>query len=488
MQGPEQEIEEIKTTVARFFPVYEVRVRPDLLTFFVHADASTLDANFDELRKLMIVKKYIPFITKEKGEHLILIQRRPQMRAMGTRVNLALLCLTIVTTIIAGAVNWAGYDGLPIMDARSFAFGALFFALPLLAILGIHEMGHYITAKKYSVAASLPFFIPSIPPLGTFGAVISMRDPIPNRKALLDIGISGPLFGLAVAIPVTIIGLFLIGADPKPVTISGGDTVVLSSLLYDALTFFVPVPAGVRFHPTAFAGWVGLFVTALNLLPAGQLDGGHVARAILGDKARYLSYFSLISLLFLGLAFPEASNWLIIAILILVLGARHPPPLNDITKLKSSRVLVGVVAAAVFAGTFIPVPFASIPVEASFNYVATQPLSVNVTDGGVATASFTIVNNGNVPAELNLTLRETQNLNNINLTVKFLHYSATSENGTVNGSAFNIALGLDESVNVTLIVDARQYNSSLLVPWTLRVHTSMLDGPSEDLMVTIRVV
>ncbi len=486
MASPEREIEDIKASVARYFPVYETRVRPDMLTFFVHVDQTTLDANFDAMRKSLIPRGYIPFITREKGEHVVLIQRRPRVKTMGIRVNLLLFIITISTTIFAGAVNWAVYDDVNLWDPATFGFGALFFALPLLAILGIHEMGHYLTARRYNVAASLPFFIPSFPPLGTFGALISMREPIPNRRALLDIGVAGPLFGIVVAIPVTLLGLFLIGSDPKEVTTYGGNAVALPSLLYEAMTYIIPVPPNVRFHPTAFAGWVGLFVTALNLLPAGQLDGGHVARAVLGDRARYLSYFALFVMFFLGLYY---TGWFIIGLFILLLGARHPPPLNDLTKLSTGRKMVGVVAALVFIATFIPQPLVLIPEDANFSFGAPEPFIVNVTKGSTATANFTINNTGNMPANITVTLMDLNNLDNVNLTVSFERYSGSVGNATINARNFTIELQPDQSVNVTFTVDATNYE---LVPptqpYTFRVRGEMVYGSVKDLPVAVNVL
>ena len=485
MAGPEKEIEELRATVARYFPVYEVRVRPDMLTFLVNVDQATLDRNFDELRKNLIPRRYIPIITKDQGEYVILLQRRPQMRTLGMRVNLLLLGLTILTTVFAGMVNWAGYEDLSITDPKSVAYGALFFAMPLMLILGIHEMGHYITSRKYNVAASLPFFIPSIPPLGTFGALISMRDPIPNRKALVDIGVSGPLYGLVVAIPVTIIGLLLMGQNPQAASSAAGGTMAQPSLLYLGLTSLIPLPGNIKFHPMAFAGWVGMFVTALNLLPAGQLDGGHVARAVLGDRARYLSYFALATMFFLGLFY---TGWFIIGLFILFLGARHPPPLNDLTKLSAGRKAIGAVALAVFLVTFIPTPLTLVQVNPSFEFVAPSPFNVTVTHGQSVNASFNVTNDGNVPANITMSLRELQNLNNVNLLITFVRAQTMNGNQTLNATTFVLNLGEGESANVTLLINATKYNGNLLQTWIFAVQGDMADGPTVEMPVAVRVL
>ncbi|MGI0148667.1 MAG: site-2 protease family protein, partial [Thermoplasmata archaeon] len=215
MLSAEAEVESLRSVVAKHFPVYGVIVTPMALTFQVRVPPTEIDEPFDALRKELLPKEYIPTVTQEKGETLVHVQRRPPARFAGRHVNLILLILTILTTVFfGGAWNWADYAGTPLLSVESIGYGGLFFTIPLLTILGSHEMAHYLVAKRYHVHASLPFFLPSVPPLGTFGAFISMRDPIPNRRALLDIGVSGPLVGFAIAIPVTLAGLALSTASP----------------------------------------------------------------------------------------------------------------------------------------------------------------------------------------------------------------------------------------------------------------------------------
>src|SRR5439155_22688178 len=144
--------------------------------------------------------------------------------------------------------------GAPILSPESIGLGTLFFSLPLLTILGCHEMGHYVVAKRYKVQASLPFFLPSLPPLGTFGAFISMRDPIPNRRALLDIGVSGPRVGFAIAIPVTLAGPALSAGAPGVSAGVAGEA-IRPSILFSFLSLFFPLPQTLGMHPLAFAGW-----------------------------------------------------------------------------------------------------------------------------------------------------------------------------------------------------------------------------------------
>ncbi|MFQ6061148.1 MAG: site-2 protease family protein, partial [Thermoplasmata archaeon] len=368
MEDLSVEIENVSRIVGKYFPIYETRVSPNVFSFFIRAEDATMEANFDRLRIEMTPMKYVPILTLEKGEQVIHVQRRPKVRYRSGKVNLALLIATIGTSVFAGMIHWSGYDNVPMYSLSAVAFGSLFFAFPLLAILSTHEFGHYFMARKHNVAASLPFFIPSFPPLGTFGAVISMRDPIPSRKALLDIGIAGPIFGLIVSIPVTAVGLYLtsIGAKPIPPNVGeGGNLAFYPPILFQFLETLIPIPENVLSHPTAFAGWVGLFVTALNLIPAGQLDGGHIARALLGKKATFLSYASLLVLFIFGFFY---FGWMIIALLILLLGASHPPPLNDLTSLDIKRKMVGLSAAVMLILCFVIVPVAQIPVKNDFDF------------------------------------------------------------------------------------------------------------------------
>jgi len=393
---------ELETLVRAHFSVYQSAVRGDTVTFHLVIKPGSLEADFEALRLALVPKGYIPFLAKEGGEHLLHIGRRPPRRFWSTKVNAVLLVVTIITTVYAGGLSWASYVGRPGLDAGSVANGALFFSLPLLAILGVHEMGHYVVSKRYKVNASLPFFIPSVPPLGTFGAMISMREPIPTRRALLDIGAAGPLAGLAVAVPVTLLGLFLTNLDPRPLGGNLGGTVLYhNSFLYDVLAFFIPVPEGAMRHPTLFAGWVGLFVTAMNLLPAGQLDGGHVARALLGDRAKYASY-AAVGLMFV-LSFVGYPGWAIIALFILLLGLRHMPPLNDLVRLDKKRILVGVVTSTVLVACFIPIPIDSVSAADGLEF-RMNDITGNVTVGYTVTAAagtmenttFALVNTGNV--------------------------------------------------------------------------------------------
>ncbi|MFQ6106564.1 MAG: site-2 protease family protein [Thermoplasmata archaeon] len=443
MQDVSAEIENLKGVVAKYFPVYETRVGPQIVSFICEVDSSTLHSSFDSLRLEMLKRGYIPFLRKEAGEFVVHVQRKPAARYKGTHVNAALLLITILTTMFAGMIHWASYARIGLFSGNAILYGTFFFAFPLLLILGTHEMGHYLMARKHKVAASLPFFIPSIPPLGTFGAVISMREPIPDKRALLDIGIAGPLSGLAITIPLALLGLWLTNLGAKTVTVAeqGGAILVSFPLLYEVLGLFIPIEAGVALHPLAFASWVGFFVTALNLLPAGQLDGGHVARALLGENARYLSYAAIAALFVFSLFYV---GWAIIAILIVFLGVRHPPPLNDFTPLDVKRRFVGGFTVFVLLITFVLIPIQEIPAEYDFEFrnyeIPTEPIFIDntttsmldctiVATGRNCTYNFVINNTGNM--HLSITLEVSVAWSEMQAWLSFPDFPKISPNSTV---------------------------------------------------------
>jgi membrane-associated protease RseP (regulator of RpoE activity) len=438
------EIENVKGMVAKHFPVYDTRVGPQVVSFLCHVDPTALHSSFDALRLELLQAGYIPLLRKEGGEFIIHVQRKPTARFRGTQVNAALLVITILTTMFAGMLHWASYDGVDMFTADAILYGTVFFAFPLLLILGTHEMGHYLMARKHKVAASLPFFIPSIPPLGTFGAVISMREPIPDKRALLDIGLAGPLAGLAITIPLAVLGLWLtdVGARTVSVAEQGGAILISFPLLYEILGMFLPIESGVALHPLAFASWVGFFVTALNLLPAGQFDGGHVARALLGENARFVSY-AVIAILFMFSFFYV--GWAIIAILLVFIGLRHPPPLNDFTALDVKRRFLGGFTVLVFLLTFVLVPMQEIPAEHDFEFrdfvdqaQEIQRSDVNmsailcaaVPSGTNCTYQFAVNNTGNM--HLNLTLSASVAWSEMRAWISLPDFPAVAVNSTVN--------------------------------------------------------
>ncbi len=399
------EVESIRSAVAKHFIVYDVRASYDSVSMFITPDKSILETQFEELRKEMASIGYIPILEYMGGEYQISVVRKPVAVKRRPWINLILLVITAGTTIFAGAYLWYGYsfsDSLMTFD--NFLYGSLFFALPLLTILGVHELSHYAMSKRYGIDASLPYFIPSIPPLGTFGAFISMRDPMPNKKALVDIGFAGPLGGLLVTIPVAIIGLVLNAQGiPHPSIPPGGQTAISNPLIYSLMSMLIPSPDGVFIHPTAFAAWVGFFVTAINLLPAGQLDGGHVARGLLGEKSLYLSIATIMVLFVLGISY---SGWFLFALLILFLGVKHPAPLNDVSRLDVRRTGVGVLALLLLVGCFVLVPLSEVPVTNTFEIDMVSENSTTVAAGSMALFYFNVTNTGSVNITVQLDVHQ----------------------------------------------------------------------------------
>jgi membrane-associated protease RseP (regulator of RpoE activity) len=235
--------------------------------------------------------------------------------------------------------------------------GGVWYCIAIMTILLAHELGHFFVSRHYRVQSSLPYFIPFPNLFGTLGAIILMRGRMRSRKALFDIGAAGPLVGFCLTVPIIVIGLKLSQAVPVA-QIEGMSFRLGNSLLFSFFekTIIGETPAGtdIVLHPLAFAGWVGLFVTALNLMPIGQLDGGHIAYAVFGGRSRTIFFLAAIGFGILGFFFFPA--WLLPLFLILFFGFRHPPPSDDETELDGRRKLLAGLTFLVFILSFIPVP------------------------------------------------------------------------------------------------------------------------------------
>ncbi|MDP2754091.1 MAG: site-2 protease family protein [Nitrospirota bacterium] len=267
-----------------------------------------------------------------------------------------LFILTLFSTLIAGAMQ----TGTDILKEPEKIYKGLPFALTLMTILLGHEFSHYFAARRHNTKATLPYFIPA-PPfisfIGTFGAFIKMKPPIVTRKALIDIGASGPIVGFIISVIVSIVGLSLskvVAIRETEGALRLGDSLLFSFLSNISLNYQTG-SQDILLHPVAFAGWIGLFVTSLNLIPVGQLDGGHIAYALLGEKHVYLSKLLVLVMVPLGLLLW--AGWAIWAVLLLILGLRHPPVLYREASLDPKRRFIGWLALVIFVLTFIPVPF-----------------------------------------------------------------------------------------------------------------------------------
>lgn len=395
--GYRDEIDFIQSTIGKYFPTYKTEVEYDMVSVYINVyRGEDIEESFDELRKELVPKNYIPHLREENGEYVISVKKTEEKNYRSVKTNIIMLGITIVTTLIAGTFWWHSYRPVGgFFSLHNILRGGLFFSLPLMTILGVHELSHYYMAKRHSIHASLPFFIPAPPPLGTIGAVISIRDPIPDNKSLLDVGIAGPIGGLIVAIPVSILGLYLGGVMPPTAPVSPEG--MLFNFRFPALlriiSYLAPFGEMDAFHPTLFAGWLGFLVTGLNLLPAGQLDGGHVLRSLFGDSAKYASYAAVIFLIVVGLW--QYLAWLIFALFILFLvGVKHPPPLNDFTKLGNKRKIVGFLAIAILFLSFHPVPIEEANYRFDYSTDLEEARMQNISFNDTAVYTFKVTNTG----------------------------------------------------------------------------------------------
>jgi membrane-associated protease RseP (regulator of RpoE activity) len=330
---------------------------------FIGQLVSDAESVYGALRSRFRRLGYTPILRREGNADIVVAQRGllPAAR-FNPWVNAALLLATIFTTLFAGAA-FARVNPLPALQAvllqgdlsglASVLVAGAPFAGTLLFILGVHEMGHYVAARLHGVQVTLPYFIPVPFGLGTFGAFIQMKSPVENRKALFDVGLAGPLAGFLVAVPLMIFGL--LQSEIVPRTPQG--QIGASLLVRWLVDFVVPHAANqaVALSPIAVAAWFGLLVTGFNLLPMGQLDGGHIAYAVLGRAARPVAYAAFAGLIFLG--FTTWAGWLTWAFFAMLTGLGHAQPLNDITPLDGGRRLLGLLTLGLFFLLITPRPF-----------------------------------------------------------------------------------------------------------------------------------
>jgi len=293
----------------------------------------------------------------------------PSSRRRSAVIALILFGLTLLSTLAAGAqfARDYGNNQAPALEDFFHAYTAIFsgpqlllaglpFSFTLIGILLAHELGHYFACRYYSISASYPYFIPAPTLIGTLGAFIRIRSPIVNRKALFDVGIAGPVVGFLFAVPALAIAIVyskVVPAAQANALIAFGDP-LLSRFLIAWLRPGVS-PSDLLLHPVGRAAWVGLFATALNLLPAGQLDGGHILYSLASEKHRRVSFAVALLLVPLGLRFWW--GWLFWGTLLLLIGFRHPPLINRWEPLDRKRQLWAVVALLLFILCFMPAPF-----------------------------------------------------------------------------------------------------------------------------------
>lgn len=387
------EIEILNNLVSRIFHIDDLTTgdpqKGPLVRYRGHLLTEDSAAAYDQLTDSLKQYNITPLFRLEKEQQIIYLTPSKQApKPTRVSVNIILFILTVLSVMIAGAQP-AGplptdFVGQMLALVKSMWTGWPF-ALSLLGILLAHELGHYFMSRYHKTAATLPYFIPMpFSPLGTMGAAILMQGTPRNKRVLFDIGVAGPLAGMVIAIPVLFIGLALSSLNtiqpvngmvslegnslfylfakfimfgkllPAPPDLSG-----LPLALHWLRFFFTgqPAPLGgldVFIHPVAFAGWAGLLVTMLNLIPAGTLDGGHVIYALFGEKASKAFPFIFGILLALGLFW---SGWWLWAVILLWLGRVHAEPLDQITQLDARRRWIALLVVIIFILTFSPVPF-----------------------------------------------------------------------------------------------------------------------------------
>jgi membrane-associated protease RseP (regulator of RpoE activity) len=382
--------------VKKVFQIEEVTWGNEKQNFLVRYRGKLLlesqDA-YQQLSKSLQNLDITPLFRIEDGEQIIVLLKgivRP--KPSNPWINLILFILTGLSVVFAG--TFFEYSGPLTTDLNQLLphlvptlLRGLAFAASLLAILLAHEFGHYLAARYHRSEVTLPYFIPfPFSPFGTMGAFIQLKEPPKNKRILLDIGIAGPLAGLVVAIPLLLLGLYLSQIDRLPLFLAQGQAISLegNSILYLLMKYIAfgnwlpapatfgnvnpliywlryfftgqPIPYGavdVILHPVAWAGWAGLLITALNLIPAGQLDGGHLLYALFGKRSRILLPFILVALIILGTVW---SGWWLWAFLIFLLGRSHAEPLDQITPLDPRRKALAVLGLVVFVLVFTPIP------------------------------------------------------------------------------------------------------------------------------------
>lgn len=362
----DERVIDLESVLQDVFAVQDVdlRGRGQVIVFFgryLRSPELVFEAVTDRFR----ARGFVPLLRREGDRDVVIAYPAPAV-AGGTRtwLNVLLLVVTVFSTLMAGT-----FQALPettVVASASDLVRELVanwrlgipFAAALLGILGIHELGHYFAARRYGLDVTLPYFIPFPfnPYTGTLGAVIRIRSPFESRQALFDVGIAGPLAGLVVAIPVVAVGL--LQAETVRIGASTGVTVFNEPLLFQwmALLLRGPREAGTDFvmNPLLAAGWWGFFITALNLLPVSQLDGGHINYAVFGRYSRYVAWaaFALAA----AVTFAVNPGYVVMLALVFFMGVEHPPALNDLTPISRGRRALGLISLVLFLLLVTPDP------------------------------------------------------------------------------------------------------------------------------------
>src|SRR3984893_10999498 len=363
--GPRMLHEAEQPEIVRQLMDVKIAIKENEVQLFRGPLRDSASTTFEKLNRAL-GKSFVPLVQEDEqlGAKIVLIPKREEedgaRRPVRSRLHWLLFGLTVITTTWAGA----SHQGVDLALEPWRFTGGLPYSIGLLLILGVHELGHFFMARRHAMDVPPPYFIPVPFGLGTFGAFIQMRSPPVNRKTLFDVAVAGPLAGFVIAVPALLLGLrfssITAGSDG---TVSHGflhGATVGSSILFTVLTKLslgdaAQYGALVQLSPLAFAGWLGLFITALNLLPVGQLDGGHITRAMFGSRVgQTISSVAMRSLFLLALfVWPGLMMW---ALIVFLIAGRGTPPLNDLTPLDGGRMVVGYIAILILILILAPMP------------------------------------------------------------------------------------------------------------------------------------
>lgn len=338
------DFEKISRVVSSYFQIDESLLEHGIPTYHLRQPLETKQV-FLRLLSELDKMNLIAFLRKAGGRIVLRVVPKPQTRPSNTLVNWALFFATVGTTFLTGYLLSLDFVRDNLMSSPFV--GAAAFTVAIMTVLGAHEMGHKLTANRNGMEATPPYFIPGPPPIGdllgfgTFGAVIMQKSLPPNRDSLFDIGSSGPIVGFVLALIASIVGLMFSPILPMTTPLNGLPAPLAIELF---VMFVVKLPPDhyILLHPVAFAGWVGMIVTMLNILPASMLDGGHVARSIFGERARMV--LTLLSLLLLVIS----GFWPMAFLVLLMSMTRHPGPLDDVSPLSTGRKMLVVALVAIF--------------------------------------------------------------------------------------------------------------------------------------------
>lgn len=359
---PLEKVEALRTALRDYFVVGDTTLdEPEAGFVRFRGRFITPPANcFDEIRTGFEAQGFTPMVREQDGgTAVIALPTVFEDTKENWRINLYLFLFTIITTLFAGSL-YNATELSNITDLITNIWRGWPFSLTILLILGVHEMGHYIAARYHKVPVTLPYFIPlPISVIGTMGAFIRLKGPMKNKRALFDVGVSGPLAGFIVAVPLFLYGLATseINELPAEPFLYEGNSLIY--ILSKFIVFGELLPGNgvdVYLNDVAWAGWLGMLVTGMNLLPLGQLDGGHIAYVLFGKRAKDFFWPTIIGLVSL-MIITGTTTWALWVLLLFWLGRTHAEPLDDVTPLDDRRRIIAYIAIIIFFLVFVPTPF-----------------------------------------------------------------------------------------------------------------------------------